>query len=148
MSSSKSPQVMGPVPSLEVSTLPKLMTNGANWVTFKRRMTVDIAARPQLTRHLEGTAPYPKHPAPLKAKPTQQEQDEYDERLEKYTDAIDLWRARDAVVQWQIVHNIPDNVLIRIQNLTTAAECGKPYERSSRGAPHSSRMTYDTKSSQ
>ena len=124
---------MGPVPSLEVSTLPKLMTNRANWVTFKRRMTVDIAARPQLTWHLEGTAPYPKHPAPLKAKPMQQEQDEYDKCLEKYADAIDLWRARDTIIQRQIVHNIPDNILIRVQNLTTAAEMWEALQKEFEG---------------
>ena len=78
MSPSKSPQVMGPVPSLEVATLPKLMPNGTNWVTFKRRMMIDIKARAHLIRHLEGRAPHPKVPAPLKGKPTQQEEDEYE----------------------------------------------------------------------
>ena len=122
MSSSKSQQVMGPAPTPDVTTVPKLLSNGANWVTFKRRMVVDIEARAGLIRHLEGRAPYPKPPAPLKAKPSQQEQDEYTEKLEKHEDAMDLWRLRDATVKRQIMHNIPDTVLIRIQSLTTAAE--------------------------
>ena len=113
---------MGPVPSLEVATLPKLMPNGANWVTFKRRMMINIEARAHLIRHLEGRAPHPKAPAPLKGKPTQQEEDEYEEKREKYEDAVDLWRTHDAIVKRQIIHNIPDTILIRIQNLSTAAD--------------------------
>ena len=83
---------------------------------------IDIEARAHLIRHLEGRAPHPKAPAPLKGKPTQQEEDEYEEKQEKYEDAVDLWRTRDAVVKRQIIHNIPDTVLIRIQNLSTAAD--------------------------
>ena len=113
---------MGPAPNLDATTIPKLMPNGANWVSFKRRMFIDIGSRPLLLRHLEGHAPYPKLPPPLKSKPTQQEQDEYDERREKYENAVDLWRTHDFAVQRQIVHNIPDSIFIRIQNLSTAAE--------------------------
>ena len=99
MSSSKLPQVMGPVPSLEVATLPKLMPNSANWVTVKQRMMIDIEARAHLIWHLEGQAPHPKAPAPLKGKPTQQEEDEYGEKRQKYEDAVDLWHTHDAIIK-------------------------------------------------
>jgi len=133
MTSTKSPQVMGPAPNTDVTTLQKLMPNGANWVSFKRRMCVDIAARPQLQRHLEGHTSYPTPPTPLKSKPTQDEQDKYDEGRERYEDAVDLWRMRDAVVQRQIIHNIPDSILIRIQSLTTAAEMWEALRREFEG---------------
>ena len=125
----KSPQVMGPVPSLEITPLPKLMPNGVNWVTFKHRMTIDIEARAHLIWHLEVRAPHPKVPVQPKGKPTQQEQDEHEEKLEKYEDAVDLWRTRDAIVKQQIIHNIPDTVLIRIQNLSTAANMWDALQR-------------------
>ena len=57
-----------------------------------------------------------------KGKPTQQEQDEYKEKLEKYEDAVDLWCTHDAIIKQQIIHNIPDTVLICIQNLSTTAD--------------------------
>ena len=129
----KSPQVMGPVPSLEIAPLPKLMLNGVNWVTFKRRMTIDIKARAHLIWHLEGWAPHPKAPVQPKGKPTQQEQDEYEEKLKKYEDAVDLWRTCDAIVKWQIIHNIPDTVLIHIQNLSTAANMWDALQREFEG---------------
>ena len=82
---------MGPAPTPDMTTVPKLLLNGANWVAFIWRMVVDIEARAGLIWHLEGRAPYLKPPALLKAKPSQQEQDEYTEKLEKYEDAMDLW---------------------------------------------------------
>ena len=68
-----------------------------------------------------------------KGKPTQQEQDEYEEKLERYEDTVDLWHTRDAVVKWQIIHNIPDTVLIRIQNLSTAADMWDALQREFEG---------------
>ena len=75
------------------------LNRNTNWVTFKRRMTIDIEARAHLIQHLEGQAPHPKAPAQPKGKPTQQEQDEYEEKLEKYKDAVDLWCTCDAIVK-------------------------------------------------
>jgi hypothetical protein len=124
---------MGPGPNLDATSIPKLMPNGANWVSFKHRMFIDVGSRPLLLRHLEGTALFPKPPATLKAKATQPEQDEYEECKEKYENAVDLWQTHDFAVQWQIVHNIPDSIFIRIQNLSTAAEMWEALQRDFKG---------------
>ena len=109
------------------------LNRNTNWVTFKRRMTIDIEARAHLIQHLEGQAPHPKAPAQPKGKPTQQEQDEYEEKLEKYKDAVDLWCTCDAIVKRQIIHNIPNTVLICIQNLSTIANMWDALQREFKG---------------
>jgi hypothetical protein len=109
------------------------MLNGANWVSFKCRMFIDVGSRPSLLQHLEGKAPYLKAPAPLKAKATQQEQDDYEEHRERYNSAVDLWQTHDFAVQRQIIHNIPDSVFICIQNFSTAAEMWEALRRDFKG---------------
>lgn len=113
---------MGPAPNPDPISVPQLLPNGANWVSFKHRMFIAVGSKLLLLRHLEGRAPYPKLPASLKSKANQQEQDEYDVKLEAYEDAVDVWQTHNYAVQRQIVHSIPDSIFIRIQNHSTAAD--------------------------
>ena len=47
--------------------------------------------------------------------------------------AVDLWRTHDAIVKRQIIHNIPDTILIRIQNLSTATDMWDALQREFEG---------------
>ncbi|KAH9166641.1 hypothetical protein EDB89DRAFT_1910490 [Lactarius sanguifluus] len=59
-----SQKVMGPAPkedSPNRSYVPKLLPNGANWISYKSRVIVSLGSK-GLLRHLEGRAPKPKPP--------------------------------------------------------------------------------------
>ena len=54
-------KVMGPVPTPNDS-VPQLMPNGANWVSYKCRIIITLGAWGLLHKHLDGTATKPKPP--------------------------------------------------------------------------------------
>ncbi|KAF8258715.1 hypothetical protein EI94DRAFT_1753763 [Lactarius quietus] len=111
---------MGPAPDLDSTSIPQLMSNGANWVMWKNKIIVMVGAKPRLLRHLEGRRASQIHPVP-RSKTTKDEKREYDRLLDEYEDKLDDWRSRDFAVVKQMITNIPDSVYIRIQGLPNAA---------------------------
>jgi hypothetical protein len=116
-----SQKVMGPAPNHDPMSVPQLMPNGANWVSFKHRVIITMGLKPSLLRHLEGRASLPTPPASLKGKATEKEQEEHQRHLDEYHDAVDIWQTHDYAIQRQIISAIPNSIFIRIQNQPTAA---------------------------
>ena len=97
------------------------MSNGANWVLYKRRVVIALGSKPPLIRHLEGRAPQPSPPTPIPAKSGEKEQKDYQKLVAEFSTKMDEWEARDFAVMQQIIASIPDTIFIRIQNHDTAA---------------------------
>jgi hypothetical protein len=115
-------KVMGPALNPNPISVPQLLPNGANWVSFKRRIITIVTSKPLLLRHLEGRTSLPKPPDALGPKPTEDDQKEHQRLLVEYNDQVDEWRVHDGAVLQQIISNIPDSIFIRILNQDTAAE--------------------------
>ena len=113
--------VMGLAPDLSPMAMPQLMSNGANWVLYKRRVVITLGSNPPLIRHLEGRAPKPSPPTPIPANSGEKEQKAYRKRVAEFSTKMDEWEARDFAVMQQIISSIPDTIFIRIQNHDTAA---------------------------
>ncbi|KAH8986007.1 hypothetical protein EDB92DRAFT_1802202, partial [Lactarius akahatsu] len=116
---------MGPAPTEDSpnrSYVPKLLPNGANWISYKSRVIVALGSK-GLLRNLEGrAAPKPKPPVPLPSSHTATEAKAHKKAVEEYDALLDDWEAREYSAQQQIFSTISDSILIRIQNLKSAAE--------------------------
>ncbi|KAI9450741.1 hypothetical protein BJY52DRAFT_1125736, partial [Lactarius psammicola] len=115
---------MGPAPKEDSSnpfSVPKLLPNGANWISYKCRVTIALGFK-GLLRHLEGRAPKPKSPAPLPSSHTTTEAKAHKKAVKEFNVQLDEWEAREYMAMQQIIGTISDSILIRIQSLKTAAE--------------------------
>ena len=112
-------KVMGLAPTQPPMHIPQLLTNGANWVLYKRRIKFALQTKPNLQRHLEGMEPTPMPPKPLSDKATNDEKKAYKEALSEYLTTKDEWTASNGSVIQQIISTIPDTVFIQIQHLKT-----------------------------
>ncbi|KAF8573856.1 hypothetical protein K439DRAFT_1305447, partial [Ramaria rubella] len=84
--------------------VPKLTSNGSNWVTFKTHVTWAMAARGVLG-HLYGTSTYP---TPLEAS-TATATD-----LANHTTALTRWEQSESVARSQLGNVIGDTILVKI----------------------------------
>ncbi|KAH9171909.1 hypothetical protein EDB89DRAFT_1851897, partial [Lactarius sanguifluus] len=113
---------MGPVPkedSPNRSYVPKLLPNGANWISYKSRVIVSLGSK----GHLEGRAALkPKPPAPLPSTHNATEAKAHKKAVEEYDTLLDDWETREYSAQQQIFSTISDSILIWIQSLKSAAE--------------------------
>jgi hypothetical protein len=124
---------MGPVPIQTPIAIPQLLSNGTNWVLYKRRIGFTLQTKPQLQRHLEGTEPVPAALKPLSNKATNDEKKAYKEVLTEYLTSRDEWIVSDGLVIQQIIGTIPDTVFIRIQHLTTVGAMWKALKKDFKG---------------
>ncbi|KAH9164359.1 hypothetical protein EDB89DRAFT_2141359, partial [Lactarius sanguifluus] len=120
-----SQKVMGLVPkedSPNRSYVPKLLPNGANWISYKSHVIVSLGSK-GLLQHLEGrAAPKPKPPTLLPSTHNATEAKAHKMAVEEYDALLDDWETREYLAQQQIFSTISDSILIWIQSLKLAAE--------------------------
>ena len=112
---------MGPEDSTSSSTkvnaysIPRLATDGSNWITWKQQTLSSLMFIKGVQRHLDGTAcvppPIPTHP------PNHLDEDELDE-LDKIEEKWDVYNQHEASIKAQIL-TIPESIAIEIQALDT-----------------------------
>ena len=112
--------------TIKVTQLPKLASDGENWLTYQERVTNAVTAR-GLCCHLVGTALRPAPVTEDKGKfylPSSKEPLS-DEALEKHETSIDSWEQKEAQV-CELVYNIVDNsTFLQIKGEETAAALWK-----------------------
>ncbi|KAJ7017118.1 hypothetical protein C8F04DRAFT_883099, partial [Mycena alexandri] len=69
--------------------IPKLAPGGANYVSYKEKITEFLTGQPGFRKHLVGRAPAPVRPAELKAGATKTEQDMYNKLMDVFFDEED-----------------------------------------------------------
>src|SRR5271155_701686 len=99
--------------------IPKLTSDGKNWVIYKDRLALSVMAR-GLDGHLDGTAVQPTAPpAPaLSSKPTEVET----KALTEYKAELRDWMQKEAIVLQQIASTVPDSLYLRIKGKKTVKE--------------------------
>ena len=102
------------------STLPKLAADGSNWIIWKTRMQVFIGAKKILT-HLDSLATPPTKPQPLADTAGDDETKKHEKESEKYTE----WTQEDTEAKHYIISTIPDSLLVKTINCTSAGELWK-----------------------
>ncbi len=121
---------MGPVDistsenaTIKVTQLPKLASNGENWLTYHERV-LNAATAHGLRRHLVGTA--------LKPSPIVEKRGKFylsandtvplmDEVLEKHETSIDSWDQKEAQVRELIYNTVDSTSFLQIKGEKTAA---------------------------
>ncbi|KAI0258165.1 hypothetical protein BC834DRAFT_792762, partial [Gloeopeniophorella convolvens] len=103
-------------------SIPRLLPNGANWVTYKSRITTSLGSRGLLHRHLDGCVKAPAEPAAPAKGATKDEKEEYEKAMVAYELAMDDWETWEFIVKQQLLTTLSDMILIRIQHLNTAQE--------------------------
>ena len=104
--------------SITVTTITKLLEDLSNWPIYKDRVKTAIESKVGLLRHLAGTARQPMEPALLPADAKTKAIDAYNKAIEK----VDEYNQREAAIKQQIYSTIPDSILNRIKEKTTAKE--------------------------
>jgi hypothetical protein len=124
-------QVMGQqdisTSDIKVTQLPKLASDGENWLTYHERV-LNAATTRGLRRHLVGTALKPS-PIIIKDEKFYLTEDDAlplsDDALEKQETAIDTWEQKEAQVR-ELIYNTVDNAsFLQIKGETTAAALWK-----------------------
>src|ERR1700733_1846872 len=64
------------------STLPKLTSDGSNWIVWKMRMDIFLGSR-DLTQYLDGSTPPPDQPHPLADDANEESVAKYEAAIEK-----------------------------------------------------------------
>src|SRR5882724_1886399 len=99
--------------------IPKLTSNGSNWVTFKTRFLFAMAGC-NVNRHFDGSDTAP--PAPTLSTPDETKWTTTDrDRQQTHSLAVKKWKHDKHVTHAQLAQVIPDSLLIRIQHASTVA---------------------------
>jgi len=104
----------------EFLKVPRLSSNGRNWIIYKDRLKLSITAR-GLESYLEGTSVKPTPPQPVTAADgaiTQPAQAD----LEAYRESLQDWTLKEAIVLQQIASTIPDSLYLKIKGKGTVKE--------------------------
>ena len=100
--------------------VPRLSADGRNWVIYRERLTLSVAAR-GLSGHLAGTKKRPTEPKDQpQADGTIIAADQKD--VDAYNDAIGRWMLYEAIVLQQIASTIPDSLYLKIKRKDTVSE--------------------------
>ncbi|KAI0657470.1 hypothetical protein C8Q70DRAFT_919225, partial [Cubamyces menziesii] len=108
--------------------VPKLASDGSNWITYKERLLTVLGAR-GLKRHLLGQARRPPTPLPW-PRPTPSSitppnpslsDEEYLEKVESMEAKVDDYEQKEASTRQQIYGTICDALLLKVKSLETAA---------------------------
>src|ERR1700753_247721 len=100
----------------------KLKDDGSNWVLYRTRIYEAITSQRGLRRVLEGTAKAPVAPEKVPGEVEASALQAYEEELEKYEDAYDLWMERQATVKTALLASIPERYQTRLVTFKTAKE--------------------------
>jgi len=98
--------------------IPKLESDGSNWVIFKDRFTF-AASAVALEKHIDGTGKAPKTPEFAMAGPTALT-DAQKEEFNLYEAEQSKWMMGEAVIKQAIATTIPDSLFLEIRRETTA----------------------------
>ncbi|KAF8834243.1 hypothetical protein BDN67DRAFT_915333, partial [Paxillus ammoniavirescens] len=101
--------------------IPKLATDGENWVMYKECLQWSIDTR-GLVGHLDGTETMPVNPTTLVGRGESWTPGMADKLLEVegYRKALKEWRIGEAVVKQQIAGTIPATLFLQVKSLATA----------------------------
>jgi len=102
------------------TTLPKLASDGSNWIVWKTRIQILIGAK-KLAHLLDDKITRPTKPEQPSGNPTAAETATYESALEKFQE----FDQSDAEVKHFIVSTIPDTLLIKTLNCATASSLWK-----------------------
>ena len=112
--------------TIKVTQLPKLASDGENWLTYQERVTNAAAVR-GLRRHLLGTALRPQSLVErnggfyLSGSTAKLSEDD----LDKHETSVDSWEQKEAQVR-ELIHNTVDNsTFLQIKGEKTAAALWK-----------------------
>jgi len=110
--------------TIKVTQLPKLASDGENWLTYHERVLNAATAR-GLRRHLVGTARKPSAPVEKAGKFYLSAADTVplsDEALDKLETSIDTWEQKEAQVR-ELIYNTVDNAtFLQIKGEKTSAD--------------------------
>ncbi|KAF7324328.1 Transcription factor [Mycena sanguinolenta] len=91
-------------------TTPKLAAGGANYVSYKEKITEFLTGQPGFRKHLTGRAKEPPKPADLKENATKAERDTHEELMDKYKDEMDEYLQKQAAIASILTNSWPDDV--------------------------------------
>src|ERR1700761_9009714 len=100
----------------------KLKDDGSNWVLYRTRIYAAIVSQKGLRRILDGTAKAPVKPEKAQEEVEASALQAYEEELEKYEEAYDLWIERQATVTTALLASIPERYQTRLVMFKTAKE--------------------------
>ena len=107
--------------------IPKLSADGRNWVIYRERLTLSVAAR-GLCGHLTGTKKKPTEPQDkTEADGTVVVADQKD--VDAYSDALATWTLNEAIVLQQIASTISDSLYLKIKRKGTVCEAWKSLKK-------------------
>src|SRR5271168_512426 len=95
--------------------IPKLETDGSNWVIFKDRFLYAAAAA-SLISHVDGTEVIPPLVTIGPGTPTAEQLQKFDE----YNLALSKWKSDEAIIKQAIATVIPDSLFIEVRKKETA----------------------------
>jgi hypothetical protein len=98
-------------------TLPKLKSDGSNWILFEDSIELETASH-NLQSHLDGTRVMPVHPHPLVTAPTVDQKKE----IEEYLVALEKWTAGEATIKKGFVEALPLMLYLVVHKETTMRE--------------------------
>src|ERR1700720_1375558 len=101
--------------------VPKLASDGKNWVVYKDRLILSVQAR-ALSGHLDGTTAKPTEPAITQAPADRALTDEEKQKITTYQDDLKEWFQKEAIVSQQIASTIPDSLYLKIRGKPTVKE--------------------------
>ena len=97
--------------------IPRLSVDGRNWVIYRERLTLSVAAR-GLSGHLTRTKKRPIEPKD-KEEPDGMIIAADQKDVDMYNDAIGPWVLNEAIVLQQITSTIPDSLYLKIKRKNT-----------------------------
>jgi hypothetical protein len=95
-------------------TLPKLKSDGSNWILFQDSVELETASH-NLQSHLDGSGATPVHPHPSVAAPTVDQKREIDD----YLVALEKWTAGEATIGTEA---LPSTLYLVVRKETTTKE--------------------------
>ena len=94
--------------------IPKLASDGKNWVIYKDRLMLSVQAR-GLGGHLDGTTTKPTQPAVTQAPAGRELTEEEKEKINMYEDDLKEWLQKEAIVSQQVASTILDSLYLKIR---------------------------------
>ncbi|KAF7377884.1 Transcription factor [Mycena sanguinolenta] len=85
-------------------------SGGANYVSYKEKITEFLTGQPGFRKHLTGRVKPPAKPADLKENATKAEQDVHEELLDSYEDEMDEYLQKQAAIASILTNSWPDDV--------------------------------------
>ena len=97
------------------STLPKLASNGSNWVIWKMRMQFFLGSK-ELDEHLEESTPIQPTPEPLDDNANEDARKKFATAYQEFKD----WKKADVEVRHYLTSTLPNSLLIKAVKCKTA----------------------------